>query len=209
MFVRDPFDVAPGASRHTRASWLTLIVGLVFAVFCGSLFEQSLQAQRTAEENVRRQRELLDARARKAAAAQRVQPVDAAALEKMRAQQDLQRILRMSWTGLFDALEAAGQQVEGRATVVSLAPSKTQADAAQVNLTGLAVSNTVLVDYIRALEANPYIRQAQLMAQQPAVSAGAPVVRFQLAVLWDPRGRPMVGPVTAGALAPPPAGVRP
>jgi Tfp pilus assembly protein PilN len=204
MFVRDPFDVAPGASRHTRASWITLVAGLLFAGGCGMLLQRSHDALRQAEARAQAQQREQQARA---AAQQRVQQVDPATLDRMRAQQDLQRILRMSWTGLFEALEAAGQQVEGRASVLSLTPARTQADAAEVGITGLAVSNAVLVDYIRALQANPSIRQAQLTMQQPATSAGVPVVRFQLAVLWDPRGRPMTGQVTASQAAP--AGVRP
>jgi hypothetical protein len=193
MFVRDPFDIAPNASRHTRASWLMLLLGVVFALLCAFLLDRSLQAVKQAEETTRKQRDGMQAQARSEAAA-RVRRADPAALEGARAQQKLQHILRMSWSGLFDALEAAGRQVDGGTTIVSLAPVKTQADAAEVGITGMAVSNQVMLDYIRALGKNPHVLEVNLVTQQPALNAGAPVVRFQLSILWDPRGKGPVRP---------------
>ena len=188
MFVRDPFDIAPNASRHTRAGWLALAMGLLFALFCGSMLERSLRAAKQAEESTRKQREALQAQAESTAAARRNQ-ADPAAVERARAQQKLQHILRMSWSGLFDALESAGGQVDGGAAVVSLAPAKTQADAAEVAITAVAVSHQLMLDYVRALQQHPHVSQVQLVTQQPAMNAGAPVVRFQLSILWDPRGQ--------------------
>lgn len=202
MFVRDPFDVAPGATRHTRVAWLTLAVGLVFMLACGALLERNLNAVRHAEDAGRTQRDLARASAEKEIAA-RQRSSDPAAVERMRAQQRLQNILRMSWSGLFDALESAGRQVDGGAVILALAPARTQADAAEVGLTGLAVSHQVVVDYIRALETSPGVRQVQLATQQPALSSGVQVVRFQLSFLWDPRVRPQPQPaVRPGSDAP-------
>lgn len=191
MFVRDPFDIAPRASRHTRAGWFTLALGLLFMLLCMYLLGRGVQAWNQAEATSRAQRQLLRA-AEKEAASRRVNS-DPAALERIRAEQKLQQMLRMSWAGLFDALEASGKEVGGRATVLSLAPLKTQADTAEVGITALAVSNQVMVDYIRALEKNPHIREVQLSTHQPSLSGGVEVVRFQLSVLWDPLGSGRAG----------------
>lgn len=193
MFVRDPFDIAPNASRYTRASWLTLVLGLAFMLFCGVLLERGFQAMKQAEEATRKQHELVHAQAESKAAARRTQ-ADPAALERARAQQKLQHILRMSWSGLFDALESAGRKVDGGAVILALAPARTQADAAEVGLTALAISTHVMLEYIRALEGNPHVREVQLVMQQPARNAGTQVVRFQLSVLWDPRGKGLARP---------------
>lgn len=208
MFTRDPFDVAPGASRHTRISWLLLIAGLLFAAGCAAVLHSRWQAHQEAQAQWRSVREQRAAQAR-ALATQRTQPADAATQSRLRAQQELAYMLRLSWNSLFDALESAGQQVEGRATVLSLAPARAQADTVDIGITGLAVSEQALLEYLRALQAHPYVRQALLVSQQPAVHAGAPVARFQLTLQWDPRGRPMVGAVTASGLnAPDAAGAR-
>jgi hypothetical protein len=193
MFVRDPFDIAPNASRHTRASWLTLALGLVFMLLSGVVLDRSVLAMKQAEESTTKQREMLQTQADGKAAARRNQ-TDPAALARAQAQQKLQHILRMSWSGLFDALESAGRKVDGGTVVLSLAPTRTQADAAEVGVTALAVSSQVMVDYIRALESNAHVREVQLTMQQPAVSGTAQVVRFQLAILWDPRGNPPARP---------------
>jgi hypothetical protein len=192
MFVRDPFDIAPRASRHTRAGWFTLALGLLFMLLCLYLLGRGVQAWNQAEATSRTQRQLLRVQAEKEAASRRMNS-DPAALERIRAEQKLQQMLRMSWAGLFDALEASGKEVGGRATVLSLAPLKTQADAAEVGITALAVSNQVMVDYIRALEKDPHIREVQLSMHQPSLSAGVEVVRFQLSVLWDPLGTGRAG----------------
>ncbi len=187
MFIQDPFDIAPNARRHTRASWLTLAFGLVFAAMTANLLHRSWQTVRSAEETARKGLELVQAHARSAAAA-RLKQVDPLALEKLRAQQKLQDMLRTSWSGLFDALESAGKLVDGRVTVVALAPVRSQSDAAEVSVTALAVSNEVMLDYIRALDSDTHVREVQLSTQQPTTSAGVAVIGFQLSILWEPRG---------------------
>jgi len=161
-------------------------------LLCLYLLGRGVQAWNQAEATSRTQRQLLRVQAEKEAASRRMNS-DPAALERIRAEQKLQQMLRMSWAGLFDALEASGKEVGGRATVLSLAPLKTQADAAEVGITALAVSNQVMVDYIRALEKDPHIREVQLSMHQPSLSAGVEVVRFQLSVLWDPLGTGRAG----------------
>jgi hypothetical protein len=185
-FVRDPFDIAPDAPRQTRASWLTLAGGLLFAVLCAWPLARSMQAMDQAESAIEGARAASNAQADDQRAA-RLRQNDPRLLEQVKAQQKLQQILRMSWSGLFDALESAAQSVHRGAVILSLVPVRTQADAAQVGLTGLAVSPQIMIDYIGALQKNPNVRQVELTMQQPAVKAGVKVVRFQVSVLWDPR----------------------
>jgi len=185
MFIRDPFDVAPHASRNARASWIALVLGVVFVLVSGLLLARSVNVLRQTEDATRVQREFQQAQAEREAAA-RLKQNGPAALEKLRAQQKVQAMLRLSWFGLFDALESAGGQVKGRTTILSLAPVKTQADTAEVSLTGLAVSSQVMIEYIRALETHPQVREVQLLMQQPAPSSDAQLVKFQLSVFWQP-----------------------
>jgi hypothetical protein len=185
MFSRDPFDIAPGANRHAKASWVTLAIGLLFAVGGASLLAKSLGALEIAGETAKQAAEATRLRAASEAAV-RAKRSDPAAIERMKAQQRLQQTLRMSWSGLLNALEFAGQQVEGHATVVSLVPSKMQADAAEVGITGLAVSNQAVLDYVEALQKDSHVRDVRLAMQQPALNGTVPVVRFQLYVLWEP-----------------------
>jgi hypothetical protein len=187
MFVRDPFDIAPNASRHTTASWIALVVGVLFAVVGAVLLHRGLDAMNAATDAHRKSEELSRAQAAIDAAA-RARQSDPRSLEKMREQQKLQHMLRASWSGLFDALEVAAQQVQGHATVLALAPVKTQTQAAEVGLTALAISDQAMLDYVRALEQDPHVREVRLLSQQPALSGGMPVVRFQLLILWDAHG---------------------
>jgi hypothetical protein len=185
MFVRDPFDIAPDASRHSHASWFALALGVLFAIVGAALLARSMDTVKAARDANRRQQEVGRERAASQAAA-RLKQSDPAAVERMRAQHKLQQTLRMSWSGLLEALEFAGQQVEGHATVLSLAPIKTQADAAEVGITALALTNQMMLDYMRALQKDPHVREVRLSSQQPAQNGMTPVVRFQLLLVWDP-----------------------
>jgi hypothetical protein len=184
MFLRDPFDIAPHASRHTRASWMTLVLGLVSALVCASLLGRSLQSLQRAEQASRKDRELAQAQA-EAEAVARHRRADPTALERGRAQRRLQQVLRMSWSGLFDALESAGQHVDGGVSIISLAPVAAQGHVAEVTLTALAVSEQVMLQYIRTLQKDPHVREVRLSTQQPAVNGAVPVIRFQFSMWWQ------------------------
>jgi hypothetical protein len=185
MFVPDPFDVAPGSQRHTRAGWLALAGGLLFAAICAvplvtglqSLF-QADQARIDARNTLRKTAD--------AEAAARLAQSNPVAVERIRAQQALQNQLRTSWTSLFDALEVASGDVKGGATALSLAPIATRADAAEIAITAMATSVPVMLTYVRSLQASEHIREVRLATQQPAVSGGVATVRFQLSLLWVP-----------------------
>lgn len=192
IFAPDPFDIAPHAPHHTRASWYALLAGLLFATLCAWPLARGMQAMNQAEAASRGARAALHALADEQRGAS-LRQNDPRFLDQVRAQQKLQQILRMSWSGLFDALESAVQSVRGGAVIVSLVPVKTQADAAQVGITALAISPQVMIDYIGALQRNPHVRQVELTMQQPAVKAGAQGLRFQVSVLWDPRSNMAFG----------------
>jgi hypothetical protein len=186
MFARDPFDIAPSASRYTTISWMALATGLAFALVGATLLQQSLDAVSVATEARQKSEQMSRALAAREAAA-RAQQSNPRSLDRMREQQRLQQILRASWSGLFDALEVAAQQVQGHVTVLGLAPVKTQTQAVEIGLTALAVSNETMLDYVRALGDNPHVREVRLLSQQPTLSGTASLVRFQLSVLWDAR----------------------
>lgn len=186
LFMRDPFDIAPQARRPTQASWLALAAGLLFAGLCAWPLTKSLQdmkqieaAQRSASAELKKQAE-----GRRAA---RLRQNDPAVLERVRAQQKLLQTLRMSWGGLLDALEIAAYQVDGGVSILALVPSKTQDDAAQVGITALAANPAIMLKYIGLLQKERHVRQIELTTQQPEDKVGLEVIRFQLAVVWDPR----------------------
>lgn len=185
MFLADPFDIAPGARRHPPAAWVALAIGLLFAAACAVPFVTTLQSISRAEQYRAGTRDLLKARA-DAEAAARLARSEPLALARIKAQQALQDHLRMSWTGLFDALELASGEAKGEATVLTLAPIATRGDAAEISITAMATSVPVMLAYVRSLQASEHVREVQLSSQQPATMGGAATVKFQLTLLWVP-----------------------
>jgi hypothetical protein len=185
MLTRDPFDIAPAAGRPTPAAWVALALGVLFTVASAVTLERSLAARGRAQESARAQEDAKRAEAQRTATA-RAQANDPVAREKLRAQQQLQGMLRMSWTGLFDSIEQAARKVDGRVTVTSLAPIKTQNEAAEMSLAGLALNTDALLEYIEALQEQKRVRSVTLTSQQLAQSSGATVTRFHLLLVWEP-----------------------
>lgn len=184
MFTSDPLDLAPAAQRPTRAAWLLLGVGLVFALACAMVLQRSAAAVHRALDVAAAQEAARAAQARREAAA-RARTEDPAALEKLRARQQLQRALRMSWSGFFGALEAAAAKVDGRVSIVSLAPTQAGVEP-RVHVTGLALNTESLLDYVEALEYQPQVKDVMLTAQEPIQSGGKSVLRFHLSLVWQP-----------------------
>ncbi|MDB5870674.1 MAG: hypothetical protein JWQ07_116 [Ramlibacter sp.] len=187
MFVTDPFDIAPAASRHTGAAWAALAAGVMFALLCAWVLANGLHGFTRARDSTSDARRLVRESTEKEASL-RLRQNDPAVLRQLRAQRELQQALRLSWSGLFDALESAGEEVGSRATVVSLTPSRMQADAAEVGITGLAVSDQAMLDFLRALQSQPRVREARLASQQMATQGGVEVIRFQIVLVWSPSG---------------------
>ncbi len=185
-FRNAPFDIAPGAQRYTPAAWRVFGIGALFLLICSGLLGytlQKLQSARTAQTNVRAEQQALAGAQRAALASQS----DPRTVEKVKAQQRLQQMIRMSWFGLFDALETAARDVRGGVSLLSLVPSQGQADATQVSLTAVATNTPVMLEYLRLLRKDPRILSAELHSQQPDVNVGPGVIRIQFTVLWNPQ----------------------
>lgn len=185
-FRHTPFDIAPKAQRYTRTAWRVFGAGLIFLLVCAGWLVYTLQDLRSAQAaqtDTQAERQAL-AHAQRLAQARLNDPV---VLEKVKAQQALQQMIRMSWFGLFDALEAAAREVRGGVSLLSLVPSQAQVEATQVRLTAVAASAPVMLEYLRVLRKDPRILSAELNSQQPDENVGPGVVRMQLTVLWNPQ----------------------
>lgn len=193
MFQVDPFDLAPGARRHPPAAWLALALGVAFAAGSAFPLMTSLQSMAQAEHARIDARNTLRKKA-DAEATARLAQADPVALARIKAQQAMQNQLRMSWTSLFDALELASGETKGGATVLSLAPVGTRADAAEIAITAMATSVPAMLTYVKALQTSEHIREVRLSTQQPATSGAVATVRFQLTLLWVPVARSTTGP---------------
>jgi hypothetical protein len=205
-FRHSPFDIAPGARRYTRTAWRVFAAGLLFLLACVWLLlhaKQELRNAQAAQTDVQAERQAF-------AAAQRLEQTrlnDPAVMAKTKAQQSLQQMIRMSWFGLFDALETAARDVRGGVSLLSLVPSQAQTEATQVRLTAVAASAPVMLEYLRILRKDPRILSAELNSQQPDENVGPGVIRMQLTVLWNPQAlapaqpAPDVRPTAPGLVA--------
>lgn len=196
-FKTPSFDIAPQAPRHTTAAWKVLGAGILFLLACSVplvyTFQELKRLQQTQDQTQAQQR--LRAEAERAELTRLHEP---ALAEKIKAQQRLQQMVRMSWFGLFDALEAATQEVRGGVSLLSLTPTQAPMGQTQVRLTALAANAPLMLEYLRALRKDPRIIAAELTSQQTDDTVGPGVIRMQLAVLWNPQ-----------AILPPPQGVPP
>lgn len=193
LFKRAPFDIAPKAPRYTAAAWRILAAGLLVLLACAWPLARSLQElQRAQGERSRAQSELqAQASAQRAVRARLDDPV---VLEKVKIQQRLQQMVRMSWFGLFDALETAAHEVRGGVSILSLIPSNAQAEATQIRITAVAVNAPLMLEYLRVLRRDPRIVAVELSSQQADDNAAPGAIRMQLNISWNPQ-----------ALVPPPA----
>lgn len=185
-FRHGPFDIAPRAQRYTALAWRVFGLGILFLLACTWLLFRSLQdlhGAQAAQTSMRAERRAL-ADAQHMAQARLSDPV---VMEKVKTHQRLQQMIRMSWFGLFDALEAAAQEVRGGVSILSLVPSQAQAEATQVRLTAVAANAPIMLDYLRVLRKDPRILSAELGSQQPDDNIGPGVIRMQLTVVWNPR----------------------
>lgn len=185
-FKHTPFDVAPQAPRYTATAWRTFGIGVLVLLVCAwplARSLQELQRAQVAQTLVHAERQA-QANAQGTAQARLSDPM---MVEKIKAQQRLQQMVRMSWFGLFDALETAAQEVRGGVSILSLVPSQGQADATQVRLTAVAANAPLMLEYMRVLRKDPRILAAELKSQQADDNVGPGVIRLQLNVLWNPQ----------------------
>lgn len=177
MTSRDPFDIAPHASRNSVNGWATLVVGATLAFLGGWKLLSGLTQIEAAE------RLTAQGTAMRASRSVSTKNVNATV------DQEVARMLRFSWVSLFDALENAARTVDNSATIVSIAPIAARSDDMQVDITGLAVSNAAMLEYLQELGRSPNVRDVRLVKQQPATNASAKVVGFQVALTWAPKER--------------------
>ncbi|MFN7864048.1 MAG: hypothetical protein ACK5N7_12185 [Curvibacter sp.] len=178
-------------------AWLIFGTGLLFLLVCAGVLIVSMQGLRnvqTAERHAQAERLALAATEREA----RARLSNPVVLEKVKAQQALQQMIRMSWFGLFDALEDAAKTVRGGVSLLSLVPSQTQAAATQVRLTAVAASAPVMLVYLRRLRTDPRIVSVELNSQQLDENVGPGVVRMQFTVSWNPQVVVHAQPAPAG-----------
>jgi hypothetical protein len=188
MFVLDPFDIAPQARRYTPAAWILLAVSVIFAMATATALVRTWKQAAVAADAASNARQALRAQTLSEAAL-----ADEAARkpsEGVRARLELQRVLNVSWSGLFEMLEGATKAVEGRVTITALAPVRLRPEGAEVGITALAATTDAMLQYLQTLQADMRVRQVQLVAQQTTSLGGAPVIRFQATLLLD---RPMRG----------------
>lgn len=181
MLLLDPFDIAPRARRHATAAWLLLGVAVVFALASAALFARSWNDAQVAREALAAARKALSSHARSEnKLAEQREPADL-----VRARLELQRVLNLSWSGLFDILEGSTKAVEARVTVAALAPVRLRAQGVEIGITALAATPDAMLLYLQTLQADRRVRQVQLVSQQAATVGPASVVRFQATLLLD------------------------
>lgn len=188
-FRAPSFDIAPQAPRYTAAAWKTLGAGVLFLLVCSwplvYSFQELKRLEHTQDQTMAQRR--LQAETERAELARMQDPVT---VEKVKAQQRIQQMVRMSWFGLFDALESAAQEVHGGVSLLSLTPTQAQTGQTQVRLTAVAANASLVVEYLRALRRDPRIVAAELSSQQADDNLGPGVIRVQLNVLWNPQAMP-------------------
>lgn len=197
----DAFNVAPNAPRNTPTSWLVLAVGVTF--LCASVYPltASLQAFNTAtaiskKAAIALKRQVLE---RKRAQQEQASP---AAQDREKVQNQLRDAARMSWDGLFDALEHAAKEVHAGVSLLALVPGQIHPESTQLTITALAANAPVLLAYIETLKQDAHIQQVEMSTQQPEDKVGPSVIRFQLKVSWNPRIQVPRPAIVPAAVAP-------
>ncbi len=183
--VSKAFDIAPLAPRHTTAAWVCLAGGLLFAGACMVPLGVSWKALHSAREAAGQARVALQRKSavERAMAAEMASP---AAMQRAKAWAQQMGLARISWSGLFEALEIAASEVKGGVSILSLTPTKLQPAEAELAITALAADASIMLTYIETLRKIHPAQRVNLTIQQPEEKVGPNVVRFQLSVAWDP-----------------------
>jgi hypothetical protein len=180
------FNVAHTTRRHPPLAWV-LLGGSVLLCLLGLYpLHTSLQAldavgaqQREFNKASKSQADTL----RK----QKLQNSSLPALERDKAQRQLQDFVHMSWDGIFDALEVATDAVRSGVSIVALVPSRVQPTSIELTITALASNTPIMLTYLKALQSDPRVLQVELATQQPDEKSGPGVVRFQFSVVCNPK----------------------
>lgn len=193
------FNLARTTRRHPPVAWVLLGGSALLCLLSLYPLHQSLQAldtvgarQREFDRSTQRQADTL----RKA----KLHNSSLSALERDKAQRQLQEFVHMSWDGIFDALEVATDAVRSGVSIVALVPSRVQPTSIELTITALASNTPIMLAYLKALKSDPRVLQLELATQQPDEKSGPAVVRFQFTVVCNPKvsvGHPARAPLPA------------
>lgn len=103
------------------------------------------------------------------------------------AQQALEKLSMASWDSILMALEQSSKEV--RSGVSLLAMTSTPSPVASLErmlITGLALNQETLLNYLQALRTHPSALAVELINQQVDEKKDAGFVRFQLQIDWNP-----------------------
>ena len=175
--LASPFEFAPDAARYHPLGW-ALLLASSFALVAGACLAwqahgrlektqtqhaQALQQQRTHDEQDRRNAS------------------DPVALEKSKAQQQLEGLLQMPWSLLMDALEASSDAVEGRVTLLSMSPG---AGTRKVELSLLATNHASMLAYVEAMKEVSGFTNVRISSHQTDDRVGPGAMRFKVSAAW-------------------------
>jgi Tfp pilus assembly protein PilN len=200
-------NAAPRAQKHLPIVWLLLIIGAV--AFVASLYPLIHELTRLSEAKSA-QAALVKVMHREAAEKRKLlaEQSNTAAMERESVRAQIQESVHMSWDGIFDALEVAADTVHAGVSILSLAPTRVNGTATQLNISALAANTPIMLAYIEALKKDPRVLQAELATQQPDEKVGPTVLRFRVSAVLNPKiNVPHAARETASAPAPAPTGL--
>lgn len=208
VFVNpERFNVAHTSRRHPPLAWVLLGGSALLCLLSLYPLHRSLQAL---DEVGAQQREFNKASKSQTDTLrkQKLQNTSLPALERDKAQRQLQDFVHMSWDGIFDALEVATDAVRSGVSIVALVPSKVQPNSIELTITALASNTPIMLAYLKALKSDPRVLHVELATQQPDDKSGPGVMRFQFTVVCNPKisvahaARPPLPAVQAPVLSP-------
>ena len=181
--IASPFEFAPQASRYGPLSWAILLAG-VCAALTGVYLVQGANSR--LDQARSQQARLLQQQRAYSAQAQRAER-DPLTLEKLKVQAQLEALLQTPWSLLLDALEATADAVGGRVTLLSVAPSVSQANPVkrEIELTMAASSYAAMLAYVDAMKEAGGFSDVRIKSHQMDESIGPGAIRFRVSAGWN------------------------
>ncbi|MDP1956261.1 MAG: hypothetical protein Q8K71_17500 [Polaromonas sp.] len=176
--VASPFEFAPHAARYHPLGWALLLAG-VSALLAGAAAtwdannrvdatraqqNRALQSQKASQEQSRREAK------------------DPQAVEKLKAQRQLESLLQTPWSLLLDALEASADAVEGRVALLSMSPSTA---SRKVELSLVATNYPSMLAYAEAMKDVSGFSNVKISSHQIDERLGPAAVRFKARASWN------------------------
>ncbi|MDO8777734.1 MAG: hypothetical protein Q7K57_55265 [Burkholderiaceae bacterium] len=181
--VASPFEFAPDAARYHPLNWAILMVGILAAlagVYMAQDAKESLDGVLAQQTRLLRQQRTFSEQAQQAAR-------DPLALERFKAQHQLENLLQTPWSLLLDALEVAADVVEGRVTLLSVSPSSSQVGPVnrRVELTLAASSYASMLAYMDAMKEVADFSDVRISSHQMDERIGPTAIRFRVTAGWN------------------------